>query len=169
MPDYELQLGGDSLIFETENLLFDFQSVINGAGLSINNEMGQVLIEFEDCRPLMFSINNPCTKIDGFEMPFVALTELGAQGTPGIPGPPGATGPQGPQGPPGALGSDANYVHVQSSAQSTWIVLHNLNKYPSVSVVDSGDSQWQGDVHYDSANQLTISFTAPFGGRAFLN
>jgi hypothetical protein len=44
-----------------------------------------------------------------------------------------------------------------------------MNKYPSVSVVDSAGSTVVGDVLYDSLNQVTITFSAPFSGKAFFN
>lgn len=66
-------------------------------------------------------------------------------------------------------GEDKSYVHVQGIASSVWIIPHNMNKYPSVSVVDSGGSIVEGDVTYNDINNLTITFTAPFGGRAYLN
>jgi hypothetical protein len=37
----------------------------------------------------------------------------------------------------GGGGSDAYYRHVQSVAAAVWTVVHNLGKFPSVSVVDS--------------------------------
>ena len=33
--------------------------------------------------------------------------------------------------------ADLNYVHYQDSPQDTWIIQHNLDKYPSVTVVNS--------------------------------
>jgi hypothetical protein len=67
------------------------------------------------------------------------------------------------------LGNDANYIHNQIGASSLWVITHNLGKYPSVTVVDSGGSVVVGDVTYTSLNSLTISFSSPFGGKAFLN
>lgn len=65
--------------------------------------------------------------------------------------------------------SDKTYVHTQISAIATWTVVHNLAKYPSVTVVDSGDSVVIGDVDYIDNNNLTIKFSAAFGGKAYLN
>jgi hypothetical protein len=82
----------------------------------------------------------------------------------GVPGPPG---PAGPSGPPGS--GDLNYVHHQAVAASTWVVSHGLGKFPSVSVADSAGSWWVADVHYDSVDQVTLTFGAPFAGAAYLN
>lgn len=69
--------------------------------------------------------------------------------------------------PPGSV--DNFYEHVQASASDTWVVQHNLFKYPSVAVVDSAGDEVEGSVHYDSNTQLTITFSAPFSGKAYLN
>lgn len=63
----------------------------------------------------------------------------------------------------------ARYVHEQGVPSDTWVVIHNLNAYPSVTVVDSANERWSTKVVYDSPNQLTISFAAAFSGKAFLN
>lgn len=81
-------------------------------------------------------------------------------------------GPAGPQGPPGELiagTGDLFYAHTQSLASSTWTVTHNLDKYPSVTVVDSAGTVVIGDVDYIDANSLTLFFSAPFSGVAYLN
>ena len=57
----------------------------------------------------------------------------------------------------------------QGVPSATWIIQHNLNKYPSATVVDSGKNVNIGDITYDSKNQITIRFSAPFSGKAFLN
>ena len=64
---------------------------------------------------------------------------------------------------------DKTYNHQQAVPSAQWIVTHGLNKYPSVSVVDSAGSSVVGDVLYDSLNQVTITFSAPFSGNAFFN
>ena len=66
-------------------------------------------------------------------------------------------------------GNDLNYVYNQAVAASTWTITHNLNKYPSVSIVDSANDNVFGNVVYDSANSLTINFSAAFAGTAYLN
>lgn len=61
------------------------------------------------------------------------------------------------------------YMHNQSSASSTWNVVHNMGKYPSVSIVDTAGDQVEASVNYISANQLTITFSAPVAGKAYMN
>lgn len=86
-----------------------------------------------------------------------------------IPGPQGATGVgvAGPQGPPGSGG--ASYVHDQMTPSATWVVVHNMGYYPNVTVEDSGGNEHFPDLVYDSANQLTLTFNAANGGKAYLS
>ena len=65
--------------------------------------------------------------------------------------------------------ADKTYEHTQSAPADVWAVTHNLNKFPSVTVIDSGGSEVEGDIAYDSLNQITITFSAPMGGKAHLN
>ena len=61
------------------------------------------------------------------------------------------------------------YVHRQDLAAKVWVITHNLNRYPSVVVIDSGNNLVLGDVIYNSLSQLTITFTSEFSGKAYLN
>jgi hypothetical protein len=74
---------------------------------------------------------------------------------------------------PGSSGSggggDLSYVHTQTSAAAAWNVTHNLGKWPSVSVVDSGNSMLEVDVHYVDANSLTVNLAAATSGKAYMN
>lgn len=66
-------------------------------------------------------------------------------------------------------GSDSNYVHNQSQPLDTWSITHNLNKYPSVTVIDSAGSKVEGTVTYISNEEIKIEFSSPFSGKAILN
>jgi hypothetical protein len=68
-----------------------------------------------------------------------------------------------------SAGGDKNYVFDQAVAASTWVINHTLNKFPSVSVVDSAGTQVNGQVTYNNTSQITITFSAAFSGEAFLN
>ena len=63
----------------------------------------------------------------------------------------------------------ANYTHSQLVASQTWTIQHNLNKRPSVTVVDDGDNVIFADVKYTNENSLTITFTGATSGKAYLN
>jgi hypothetical protein len=93
----------------------------------------------------------------------------GPPGPLGPPGPPGPPGPLGPPGPPGPPGSGVNYIHDQIAAVKVWNIHHNLDKYPSVSVVDSAGNVVYGDVEYVSKDYIILTFAAEFSGKAYLN
>ena len=68
-----------------------------------------------------------------------------------------------------SLNDDANFVFIQGIPSATWNITHNLGKFPSVSVVDTADQLMYGDTEYINENSLTITFSAPFSGKAYLN
>jgi hypothetical protein len=65
--------------------------------------------------------------------------------------------------------NDKNFVHDQSTASNIWTINHGLEKYPSVTVFDSGGNQVEGEVLYTDLNNLTITFNGSFSGTATLN
>ncbi len=68
-----------------------------------------------------------------------------------------------------ANSGDKNFIFTQSSASDTWNIQHNLDKFPSVSVVDSAESLVVGDVAYVDSNNVTLTFNGAFSGKAYLN
>ena len=64
---------------------------------------------------------------------------------------------------------DATFTHLQSSASTSWVITHNLNRFPSVTVVTSVGVVVIGNITYNSANQLTISIADANSGKAYLN
>jgi len=68
-----------------------------------------------------------------------------------------------------SLNDDANFVFTQGVPSATWNRTHNLNKFPSVTVVDTSKQIVIGDVIYTNTNSLVITFSAPFSGEAYLN
>jgi hypothetical protein len=82
----------------------------------------------------------------------------------------GIAGSQGPKGDKGdSADASFRYVHTQGLASTSWVVLHNLNGFPNVAVVDSAGTTIEGEIVYVSANEIMILFTAPFGGKAYLS
>jgi len=65
--------------------------------------------------------------------------------------------------------SDLTFVHTQISANSEWYIEHNMNKRPSVTVVDSANNTVIGDVQYIDDNTVIVTFTGSFSGYAYLN
>jgi hypothetical protein len=68
-----------------------------------------------------------------------------------------------------AATGDKNYIHNQVAVSANWSVLHNLGKYPSVFVVDTGNSVILPDVIYVDTNTLALSFAAATSGKAYIN
>lgn len=67
--------------------------------------------------------------------------------------------------------TDKNYVspNLNFSAGVAQTITHNLNKFPSVTVVDSGGSHIVGDVQHINENSFTITFTASFQAKVYAN
>ena len=62
-----------------------------------------------------------------------------------------------------------SYTHNQTTTATSWTINHNMNKKPSVTVVDSANTYVIGEVEYLDANSLTVSFKNAFKGKAHLN
>jgi hypothetical protein len=63
----------------------------------------------------------------------------------------------------------ATFTFTQAVPSNTWVIAHNLNKFPSVTAVSTANQVAIGDVVYNNTNQLTITFSAGFAGKAYLN
>jgi len=61
------------------------------------------------------------------------------------------------------------FIFEQVVPAATWVITHNLNRFPSVSVVDTANTSGFGAVEYNSVNQLTVTFSGAFAGKAYLN
>lgn len=61
------------------------------------------------------------------------------------------------------------YVFIQNTPASIWEITHNLNKIPSVTVIDSAGSIVIGETNYIDMNNITITFSGAFSGKALLN
>ena len=65
--------------------------------------------------------------------------------------------------------SDKFFTFNQPTAAGVWNIQHDLKKFPSVSIADSANNIVEGAITYIDNNNLTITFTAPFSGKAYLN
>ena len=70
---------------------------------------------------------------------------------------------------PSGTGGDKTFVFTQGVPASVWNIQHNLNKFPSVSVVDTSNTNVFSQIDYVDSNNLTITNTAQFAGKAYLN
>ena len=64
---------------------------------------------------------------------------------------------------------DKHFVFEQGIASDTWVIEHNLNKYPSVTVVDTAGNQFIPAVKYIDENKCIVTMNGATKGKAFLN
>jgi hypothetical protein len=69
----------------------------------------------------------------------------------------------------GGGGGDKTFVYNQPTPSAVWNITHNLDKYPSVSVVDSAGTTVFGNVEYLTINEVMVTFNGAFSGKAFMN
>ena len=61
------------------------------------------------------------------------------------------------------------FIFDQGVPATTWDITHNLGKFPSITVIDTGDTVVTGEYNYKSNNNVTLTFSAAFAGKAYLN
>jgi len=64
---------------------------------------------------------------------------------------------------------DKTFVFNQSTPSTTWTIQHDLGKFPSITVIDTGDTVVTGQYTYTDNNNVTLTFSAGFAGKAYLN
>jgi hypothetical protein len=133
--------------------------------------MDDIIIEVLDEASSVIEIYND----DGFEFN-VSIAQ----------GPPGPQGPAGVGVPAGIAHKDVltydsvlgtwvsskgalRHTHTQSVAATSWAITHNLGYMPSITVIDSGGNEVEGDMVYNDTNTVTISFSAQMSGIAYLS
>jgi hypothetical protein len=65
--------------------------------------------------------------------------------------------------------NDKNYIHNQTIPAAQWSVQHNLNKYPSASVMLPSGHIGIADITHIDQNNLTITFAGDETGKAIIN
>jgi hypothetical protein len=65
--------------------------------------------------------------------------------------------------------SDKNFVYTQGVPSDTWTINHTLNKYPSVTIIDSGGTEVIGNIKYIDTSTVIVTFASGFSGKAILN
>jgi hypothetical protein len=66
-------------------------------------------------------------------------------------------------------GGDAHFEHTQLDPEAIWEITHNLNKKPSITVVDSSDAMVVGEIEYINNNTVRLIFVGAFSGKAYFN
>lgn len=67
------------------------------------------------------------------------------------------------------LYENRTYVHNQISPESEWVIEHELNKKPSVTITTEDNEMVLGEVSYPSAHRVVVRFSTGFSGTAYLN
>lgn len=66
--------------------------------------------------------------------------------------------------------TSTTYTHEQAIASDVWVINHDLNKCPSIYVVDTaGHMQMPDDITVNDMNTITVTFLSAFAGLAYLN
>lgn len=66
-------------------------------------------------------------------------------------------------------GGGDTYVHEQGEASNTWLIIHNMDKKPSVIIVDTADTVVEGNIQYVDNNRILATFNGAFKGKAYCN
>ena len=61
------------------------------------------------------------------------------------------------------------FIFNQGVPALTWNIQHNLGKFPSITVIDTGNTVVNGEYTYVDNNNVTLKFSAAFAGTAYLN
>jgi len=64
---------------------------------------------------------------------------------------------------------DKTFVFIQLVPSASWSIEHDLDKFPSVSVVNNNNIIMYGDTEYIDDNNIIITFSGGFSGKAYLN
>ena len=64
---------------------------------------------------------------------------------------------------------DKTFIFTQTAPSTEWTVQHDLEKFPSITVVDTGKTVVIGDYTYVDNNNVILSFSAAFAGKAYFN
>jgi len=67
------------------------------------------------------------------------------------------------------LGLDKTFVFTQPTPAAVWTINHDLDKFPSVTSVNNNNIQAYGAIEYIDKNNLTITFSGGFSGKAYMN
>jgi hypothetical protein len=61
------------------------------------------------------------------------------------------------------------FEFIQAAPSTNWSIQHDMDKFPSVAVVNNNNVLMYGNITYVDKNNLTINFSAGFSGKAYLN
>jgi len=65
--------------------------------------------------------------------------------------------------------SDKNYIYNQGLPAPVWNINHGLNKFPSITVINSANETVEGHINYIDGNNVILTFNGAFSGDAIFN
>jgi hypothetical protein len=63
----------------------------------------------------------------------------------------------------------SSYIFEQVLPATTWLIQHNMDKFPAVTITLTDNTEIQGFKKYLDSNTVELSFSKPISGKAFLN
>jgi hypothetical protein len=66
------------------------------------------------------------------------------------------------------VSTSTSFVHLQPTPSNEWVIKHDLDKMPKVTILNAQGEVIYASVRYDSTNQVTIRFSEPVAGTAML-
>lgn len=67
------------------------------------------------------------------------------------------------------IAKQTTFIYNQTEESQIWIIEHNLNKYPSITTVDTNGNEFSCQKTYIDSNTIKITCSSPMAGQAFLN
>ena len=67
------------------------------------------------------------------------------------------------------IGATGTFTECFTDDSKLWTITHNLGKFPSITVIDTGGTVVTGEYTYIDTNNVILNFSAPFAGKAYLN
>jgi len=128
--------------------------------LILSKENGLLVFESPDLMPVLLPQLEPVVVRDETPKPVIVAGDTARTLV--------IAGFKGDKGEPGE-GAGSTYTFLQPTAATEWNIEHNLNRFPSVTVVDSAGNLAVGGVTYVDANNIDLYFSAAFAGTAYLN
>jgi hypothetical protein len=64
--------------------------------------------------------------------------------------------------------NQVKYVHAQTEISNQWNIIHNLNFFPNVTIMDHSNRILEADIQYLNINSVRIIMNAPMSGTAYL-
>lgn len=70
----------------------------------------------------------------------------------------------------GTTTGETGYIYNrQGIPAASWIIDHNLGRYPQITLIDDEGYEFEADILYNSLNQVTVVLSQPISGKAVLS